>query len=129
MRKMGAKNGFTMIELIFVIVIIGILAAVAIPKLAASRNDAKAAVIVTHLSNCIELASKGYLEAGSFDVNETNCQDITTKQNCFTLAADDANGTLNVISVASATRACKDAQEIAEKNNLSGTGSGYRHSF
>ena len=35
------KKAFTMIEVIFVIVIIGILAAVAIPKLAATRDDAK----------------------------------------------------------------------------------------
>ena len=35
------KNAFTMIELIFVIVILGILAAVAIPKLAATRDDAQ----------------------------------------------------------------------------------------
>lgn len=35
-----ASHAFTMIEMIFVIVVLGILAAVAIPKLAVSRDDA-----------------------------------------------------------------------------------------
>ncbi len=35
-----SKKAFTMIELIFVIVVIGILSAIAIPKLAATRDDA-----------------------------------------------------------------------------------------
>ena len=34
------RTAFTMIELVFVIVILGILAAIAIPKLAATRDDA-----------------------------------------------------------------------------------------
>ena len=34
------KNAFTMIELVFVIVVLGILAAVAVPKFAATRDDA-----------------------------------------------------------------------------------------
>ncbi len=38
-----SKNAFTMIELVFVIVVLGILAAVAIPKLAATRTDAQIA--------------------------------------------------------------------------------------
>ena len=35
------KNAFTMVELIFIILIIGILAVVLIPKLAATKDDAK----------------------------------------------------------------------------------------
>lgn len=34
------KNGFTMIEMVFVIVVLGILAAVAVPRFAATRDDA-----------------------------------------------------------------------------------------
>ncbi|MDO8454920.1 MAG: prepilin-type N-terminal cleavage/methylation domain-containing protein [Sulfurimonas sp.] len=35
------KNAFTMIEMIFVIVVLGILAAIAVPKFAATRTDAE----------------------------------------------------------------------------------------
>lgn len=35
------RNAFTMLELVFVIVVLGILAAVAVPKLAATRDDAQ----------------------------------------------------------------------------------------
>jgi len=37
----STKKAFTMIELVFVIVVLGILAAVAVPRLAATRTDAQ----------------------------------------------------------------------------------------
>jgi general secretion pathway protein G len=49
-----------MIELVFVIVIIGILAAVAIPKLAATRQDAKAGTIKTDIGTAINAIPSWY---------------------------------------------------------------------
>ena len=40
MSNTNSKQGFTIIELVFVIVVIGILSAIAIPRLAVTRDDA-----------------------------------------------------------------------------------------
>ena len=45
------KKAFSMIELVFVIVIIGILAAIAIPKLSATRDDATISKVRSDISN------------------------------------------------------------------------------
>ena len=60
------KKGFTMIELIFVIVILGILASVAIPRLAATREDAEIATTVANLRTLVGEASAYYVAHGTF---------------------------------------------------------------
>ena len=60
------RRGFTMIELIFVIVILGILAAVAIPKLAATRDDAKISKGLSEVSTALNDFGSYYTARGSF---------------------------------------------------------------
>ena len=60
------KKGFTMIELIFVIVILGILAAVAIPKLAATRDDAEIAKTATNIQTLVADLGSYYTSQGEF---------------------------------------------------------------
>ena len=64
-----SKRAFTMIELVFVIVIIGILAAVAIPRLSATRDDAeiaKARTLVASVRNALAMERQKRILRGEF---------------------------------------------------------------
>ena len=60
------RTGFTMIELIFVIVILGILAAVAIPKLSATRTDAKVSTYASDVATALSDMGSYYTAHGEF---------------------------------------------------------------
>ncbi|MDO2408072.1 type II secretion system protein [Campylobacter magnus] len=70
------KKGFTMIELIFVIVILGILASVAIPRLAGTREDAEISSAIANLRTLISDAASYYVVKGEFGAN-TKWRDLT----------------------------------------------------
>ena len=57
-------KAFTQIELIFVIVVIGILAVVAIPRLSASRDDAHGAKCTQEVQQLISGISQNYTQKG-----------------------------------------------------------------
>ena len=105
------KRGFSMIELIFVIVILGILASVALPKLAATRDDATAAGIKSDVGTLVQAVPAMYmsqkvasitqavpsLSATSWDIKgeyniDSKIQTTTTSGTaCLTIRILDAN--------------------------------------
>ena len=89
------KKGFTMIELIFVIVILGILASVAIPRLAATRTDAEIATTVANLRTLLNDLNSYYVVKGEFPQgsNGVKWSEIT---NVYLEQAVNGNGYLIV---------------------------------
>ena len=120
------NKAFTMIELIFTIVIIGVLAAIAIPKLATTRNDAEGARIVNSLATCINDAGNSYMKDESFNgITQPNDPDETVAckeaNKCFVFVEMDTNGSLQVGNSSTTIQKCIAAQRIAIKNFLTAT--------
>ena len=112
------QKAFTMIELIFAIMIIGVLAAVAIPKLAATRSDAEGARIVSALSICIGDAGSAYMKEASFHHITSTTSGCKIASECFDLVESNEQGSLTVNSNANTDKVCQEAKRIAEQNLL-----------
>ena len=61
------RSGFSMIELIFVIVILGVLAAVAIPKFATNKGEAELASVRNSVATIVKSSGGFILKNGKVD--------------------------------------------------------------
>ena len=61
----ATKKAFTMIELVFVIIVIGILAAIAVPRLNASRQDAEVLAAFQNIQNTIKETQQYFAAHGN----------------------------------------------------------------
>jgi prepilin-type N-terminal cleavage/methylation domain-containing protein len=88
------RAGFTMIELIFVIVILGILAAVAIPKLSATRDDANIAKMATNAATVVSDVGAYYTSQGAMGTNWVDMTNVPLETAAGTaITASTTSGT------------------------------------
>ena len=141
------RSGFTMIELIFVIVILGILAAVAIPKLSATRDDAKISKGIQEISQVINDSGAYYTAQGNFagswgamtnvDLDDTTSAPTVATHyeddnanDCVTFQASATDGNLTVITAAAGTSSvCDGINRALRAKNIGSDGNGTLHQF
>jgi len=73
----NTKKAFTMIELIFVIVIMGILASVAIPRLAGTRDDVKIATSLSELAMLVREMGNYYTAHENYNTGANSITNLT----------------------------------------------------
>ncbi len=117
--KNGKRSGFTMLELVFVVVIVGMLASVAIPKLNANRNDARVATELQSIAVRLQTILMKYTATSTFKLSDTDyitniCYDFTASYE------DDGAIFVNVLRNDSDDLVCKETTKRAKKNHLIG---------
>ena len=101
---MHARKGFTLVELLIVVVIIGILAAVAIPKFADTREKAYLSAMRADLKRSITVAEAYFADNGTYAAVPL---DSASPGVTLTLLSGDARGWSAQATSANTTKVCK----------------------
>src|ERR1700760_3720349 len=75
------RSGFSLMELLAVVTILGIIAAIIVPRVAVSSDTAKAKVMAHHKATINSAVERWYVEKGTWPAN--NLSDIGADQNYF----------------------------------------------
>lgn len=92
------RPGWTLIELILMIVIIGVLASFALPKLMATRDDAILSKDISNMAICIQDAGSAYTAKGIDFTEEENslaCESVICYNITYAVGGKDFNVSIN----------------------------------
>jgi prepilin-type N-terminal cleavage/methylation domain-containing protein len=103
-KKKGKKNGFTLIELMVVVAIVGVLSAVGVPQLLKAQDKAKDSAAIATLTNAAKECSLVLVTEGGDGTNFDIANYSTANQAVTGTCAVDTADALQIISEASGAR-------------------------
>ena len=115
------RKAYTMIEIIFVILIIGILSSVAGPKLAASRDDGVSTVCVQEISAFVTSAHTTYARVGYQVFKDITASQLTHGQISLTPPSSSENVFINTkVDTAGVVYYCDGTKVVEFVGNATG---------